>query len=469
MRYTLTLQSKHLESLNSLVLHDDKLERPAILLCGVSTIHNDIWDGGSEIRFLSKEVIEVPATEINEQSEVIVNWDTATFRKALKKAKEDNLTVCLVHSHPEGATAFSDIDDKHETELMEIMYRRNGRMLPGMSLVITQDRQLIARAFSTALNINAVNMIRVFGERYQFYYPGKYATVAKEEFSRQQLAFGHTLNADLSKLKVAVIGCGATGSATAQLLARLGVGHLLLVDNDLVERSNLSRLHGANASDADAGRSKAMVMNEVISRISIGCRTRFLHEWVGSEACRDALKACDLIFCCTDDNSGRIFLNRYAYFYLTPVIDMGIVIDPSADGQPPLQTLQGRITVIQPEYTCLLCRGVVDRQLAREEQLKRNDPKGFERQKEEAYVTGSGNPSPAVITFTTEVATMSANELINRLTGFKRTGSEKHVIRFFDQGVDRKPHVSPGIDCSICGDNTYWGLGDVIPFLDIVN
>lgn len=469
MKYSLILQAKHLAELKSLTLKDDKLERPALLLCGVSSIDNDVWDGGSQIKFLSKEVIEVPPGDINTHSEVRVNWDTAAFRKAMKKAKEDNLTICLVHSHPSGSTEFSTIDDLHETELMEIMYRRNGRALPGASLVITQDEQLFARAFSTGLKIHAINRISVFGEKYEFFYPGKYTMFTREEFSRQQLAFGSTLNADLSKLKVAVVGCGATGSATAQLLARLGVGHLLFIDNDLVERSNLSRLHGANSSDADAGRSKAMVMNEVISRIAIGCRTRYIHDWVGSQACRDALKSCDLIFCCTDDHSGRIFLNRYAYFYLTPVVDMGIVIDPSTDGHPPLQTLQGRITVIQTEYTCLLCRGIVNRQLAREEQLKRNDPQGFERQKDEAYVTGSGNPSPAVITFTTEVATMASNELINRLTGFKKGGSDKHLIRFFDQGVDRKPHVPPGEDCPICGDNMYWGLGDVTPFLDIVN
>jgi molybdopterin/thiamine biosynthesis adenylyltransferase len=468
MKYTLTLQANHLAQLKELILKPDRKERPAILLCGSSAIANDLWDGGSEFRFLSKEIIPVPDDQINSHTSTILNWDTAVFRKAIKRAKEENLQICLVHSHPEGYERFSDIDDANEKELFGTIYRRNAGELPNMSLVITGNEILVARVCTANLVYYPINFIRVIGDRFNFYYPEKYTAVPKEEFHRQQLAFGPTLNADLSKMRIAVIGSGATGSATAHLLARLGVGQLLLVDKDLVERSNLSRLHGATGVDADLGKSKSAVLAAFIAQIAIGCRVRHIEDWVGSVQVRDALKSCDVIFSCTDDNSGRILLNRFAAFYLTPVFDMGIVIDPSKNGNEQLDTLQGRITIIQPGNTCLLCRNVVNRQLAREEDLKRTDPTGYERQKEEAYVTGENNPSPAVITFTTEVATMAVNEFINRLTGFK-TAIEKHLVRFFDKGVDRRPHIHPDEDCPICGSNEYWGKGDCKPFLDQVN
>ena len=56
--------------------------------------------------------------------------------------------------------------------------------------------------------------------------------------------------------RVVVVGCGATGSAVASLLARSGVGTIRIVDRDYVEPSNLQRQTLFDESDArdDAGR-----------------------------------------------------------------------------------------------------------------------------------------------------------------------------------------------------------------------
>ncbi|SKD00505.1 JAB domain-containing protein [Chitinophaga ginsengisegetis] len=469
MRYTLTLLEDHLKELKKLILHPDRNERPAILLCGVSNNANDPWDGGLEVRFLSKEVIEIPDTEILKHNEIQVTWDTTCFRKAMKRAKDEGLAICLVHSHPEGCINFSDLDDINERSLFESIHKRNGNSISNLSLLITADGHLSARACSVQLKYSEIELIRVLGDRFSFFYKGKYTFQTREEFSRQALALGPALNADLSRLRIAVIGCGATGSATAHLLARLGVGHLLLIDNDLVERSNLSRLYGARTADADLGAFKSQVLASYLANIGMGCRVRHYTSWVGDEACRNPIKSCDIVFSCTDDNSGRIFLNRLAYFYLLPVFDMGISIDPLLTPDIGIRAAQGRFTVLQPHNACLICRHVVNHQLAREEELKRTDPDGFERLKQEAYVIGMGNPSPAVITFTSEVATMSVNELINRLTGFKKQGPQHHLVRFFDQGTDRTPSAHGNADCPICKSAEYWGRGDITPFLDQVN
>src|SRR5690606_4158396 len=110
-----------------------------------------------------------------------------------------------------------------------------------------------------------ITLIRIIGEKFQFHYPNKESLDVSEIFHRQQLAFGKSLTQDLSKLTVGIIGCGATGSSTAHLLSRLGVGKMLLVDDDIVERSNLSRLYGATAADADAGKSKVDVLKDFIT------------------------------------------------------------------------------------------------------------------------------------------------------------------------------------------------------------
>ena len=466
MKYTLTLLETHLDELKRLVLKDDGFERPAILLCGKSFSKNDIWDGFSEYRFLSKEIIPIPECNINYNNSTSINWETEIFRLALKKVKEEELAICLVHSHPKNKNSFSDIDNINEKELFQSLYHRNGGDSPSLSLVITYDGYIFARACTSLLNYQPISFIRVIGNRFSFFYHEKHNSFSREEFNRQQLAFGKSLNNDFSKLRIGIVGCGATGSATAHLLARLGVGQLLLIDKDIVERSNLSRLYGATSADADSGNLKADVLKQYISDIGIGCRVRVINDWASSEYCRNSLKSCDIIFGCTDDNSGRVFLNRFAYFYLIPVFDMGIVIEPSKTDKFQLQVIQGRITIVIPPNVCLLCRKIIDITIAREENLKRNNPFEFEHQKEEAYVTGEGNPSPAVITFTTEVATMAVNELINRITGFKKTESISHLVRFFDQSVDRRPSGKHENGCPICDKKTYWGKGDIEPFMD---
>lgn len=118
---------------------------------------------------------------------------------------------------------------------------------------------------------------------------------------------------------------------------------------------------------------------------------------------------------------------------------------------------------------CLICRGVVNPVTAREEALKRAHPEQYERQKREAYVRGSGDPAPGVVTFTTETACMAVNELIQGLIGYRGTeGWLWNQTRRFDRFFDHRPGTHQSPDCPICVDHMYWGRGDVDPFLDRV-
>jgi molybdopterin/thiamine biosynthesis adenylyltransferase len=254
------------------------------------------------------------------------------------------------------------------------------------------------------------------------------------------------------------------------LLARLGVGQLVLFDNDIVDRTNLNRLHGARQADADGMRPKVDVVARSITELGLGVRVVPIEAWVGDPGCRDALRSCDLIFGCTDDNEGRLFLSRLAYFYLIPVVDIGLAIDVSRAEPPEVKCLDGRVTVVMPPHACLSCRGVIDHVAARDEALRRRCPAEFERRKAEAYVAGEGDPRPAVVTFTTEVATMAVNEMLHRLQGFRgANGAVAQRVRKFHLGEDFRPGSRPASGCRICDDHTVWGKGDVDPFLDRVD
>ena len=58
---------------------------------------------------------------------------------------------------------------------------------------------------------------------------------------RTQLLFGDTGVTKLKNATVMIVGCGAVGSFAIEALARTGVGHLILVDFDVIEESNINR------------------------------------------------------------------------------------------------------------------------------------------------------------------------------------------------------------------------------------
>src|SRR5450631_1510171 len=81
-----------------------------------------------------------------------------------------------------------------------------------------------------------------------------------DRYSRQVLfhGIGTEGQAKLASAKVAIVGCGATGSVLASLLGRAGVGTLRIIDRDYVESSNLQRQTLFDEADAAQSMPKAI-------------------------------------------------------------------------------------------------------------------------------------------------------------------------------------------------------------------
>src|SRR6266566_2333978 len=89
----------------------------------------------------------------------------------------------------------------------------------------------------------------------------------KERYSRQLLFAGIGAEGQQRLLdsRVAIVGCGATGSALAALLARAGVGTLRIIDRDYVEASNLQRQSLFDEADAAESLPKAIAAERKIA------------------------------------------------------------------------------------------------------------------------------------------------------------------------------------------------------------
>ncbi|MCA1471161.1 ThiF family adenylyltransferase [Bradyrhizobium sp. IC3195] len=463
--YSATFQPLHLDQLRSHLLPGDGNEHAAYVLFNEASIAFEPWDRQAHRKFISAEVIPVADEHVIESGPTVITWATTSLMAVLKRAEARNQRVAIVHNHGAGYPFFSEQDDENEPHLVQMAINRNGPGTPLLSFILTADGVLAGRVWLSSKFHEPLRMIRVIGDRFEFHYPGGGTGYTRTAFHRQALAFGKTLNQDLSQLRVGVVGCGGTGSAVAMLLPRLGIGNVLLIDNDIVDATNLNRLHGARQADADAMRPKVEVVARAITELGLGTRVVTKEAWVGDPECRDGLRACDIVLGCTDDNDGRMFLNRLALFYIIPVLDLGLAIKVG-DGDPPeLKALDGRVTVLLPGSTCLSCRCVTDPVIAAEEAMRREHPAEYEKRKAEAYVFGEGNPSPVVVTFTTELACMAANELLNRINGF-RGPPMKNLVRKFHLMEDFKPGAKPRPGCALCDDAGYWGKGDVDPFLD---
>ena len=87
-----------------------------------------------------------------------------------------------------------------------------------------------------------------------------------EQFSRTELLIGKEGLEKLKKAKVAIFGIGGVGSFVAEGLARAGIGHLVLVDNDVVDITNINRQ--IEATHSSLGKYKIDVMKDRILDIN---------------------------------------------------------------------------------------------------------------------------------------------------------------------------------------------------------
>src|SRR6195256_2722136 len=91
-----------------------------------------------------------------------------------------------------------------------------------------------------------------------------------DRYSRQVLfkEIGAEGQKKLSQSRVVIVGCGATGSALASLLARSGIGTLRILDRDYVEPSNLQRQTLFDETDARESVPKAIAAARQIARFN---------------------------------------------------------------------------------------------------------------------------------------------------------------------------------------------------------
>jgi len=136
----------------------------------------------------------------------------------------------------------------------------------------------------------------------------------EERYSRQTLfhGIGEKGQRRLASGRVAIVGCGATGSALAGLLARAGVGKLRIIDRDYVEPSNLQRQSLFDEKDALDSLPKAIAAARKIASFNSEIAVEpEVHDLTPANI-EGLLEGMDLILDGTDNFETRYLLNDYA-------------------------------------------------------------------------------------------------------------------------------------------------------------
>ena len=422
----------------------------------LGTAHDESSD---EWTLLVQSLVPVPDGSYLERDRDHLLISSSGFMPAFGLAERRSAGSGFIHSHQGADPTHSRLDDAVDGALSPVAQRRTSRPFY-LSMVVagTKDNPVFAGRVDVGGQRRLVDRVRVVGERLTIL-AATHPSLGRREitqFDRQIRVFGESGQLVLSDLRVAVVGAGGTGSVVCEQLSRLGVGEILLIDDDLISESNLTRVFGSTHDDV--GKTKVEVIAAYANRLSAGTTVTPIMGRVTDRRVAELLRQCDVIFGCTDDQWGRSVLSRVAYWYLIPLIDMGVVIT-SAHGR--LQEIIGRITYVAPGTACLMCRGRIQPEAIRAEALPSEERA---RLAAEGYVQGLGEADPSVVTYTSLMASLATSELLKRLFGFV-TGSPASESLFRIDTGDLRHNVVNGRQGHFCVDPHSWARGDSDPFL----
>ncbi len=132
----------------------------------------------------------------------------------------------------------------------------------------------------------------------------------ENRYKRQELIIGQASQSRLKNAQIVIVGVGALGSVSAELLTRAGIANITLIDRDVVELSNLQRQ--SLYSEADIGSSKAIAaaarLNKINSNVNIKpIVTDLNHRNI------EIISNYDLILDCCDNIYTRLLINDYCH------------------------------------------------------------------------------------------------------------------------------------------------------------
>ena len=263
-----------------------------------------------------------------------------------------------------------------------------------------------------------------------------------ERYDRSIRFFGKEGQDRLASVSVAVLGVGGLGTHVVQQLALLGVGRLVLIDKGELKESSRNRYIGARHDDPVPGSPKAFIGERLVHDINPQIAVAPIHDQLASHAAFEAIKGCDYVFGCLDNDAARLILNELCLAYSRPYFDLASDI-PSGENQ-----YGGRICVAWDGTGCLICRGEIDSAEAYAASMteeQRQDHQAIYGVPTEVL----GEIGPSVVSINGVVASLAVTEFMLVATGMN---DQPRAFMKYHGHLGRVTNVTdpPTPDCYYC-------------------
>ena len=257
---------------------------------------------------------------------------------------------------------------------------------------------------------------------------------ADPQYDRQVRLFGDRGQEILANQKVAVVGAGGAGSIINEYLARLGVGHLIVIDHDRLEGSNYPRVVGSRPRDLYPwprwrpfarllGRRPSCKVN-IAERVAREANSNIRYEAiVGSvtePSVAEQLIDCDAIFLAADTMQARLVVNAICHQYLVPTWQVGARVVNDQAGT--IQDVFSAVRHLVPGQSCLWCNGLINRARLAEEAASP------EQRAAQQYVEGV--PAPSVISLNAVACAHAVDQYLFTTLGLQELPEAVHWMKY---------------------------------------
>ena len=356
---------------------------------------------------------------------------TAEFvlRCALACADE-GLAYLAVHNHPgTDRVAFSGDDmASHRRGYPALLNILDG---PPVGALVFACHAVAGDIWFSVRNQRELDHAVVVGRTQEILYPSPRTPIgADPQYDRQVRFLGERGQDILSAQKVGLIGAGGAGSLINEYLARLGIGHLVVIDFDRLDDTNRPRVVGAKRSDlrprwllpaiARLLRHKAKHKVDIARRVAREANPEIEFEAIAGDitdpAVVERLVDCDAIFLAADTMQARLVANALCHQFLIPTWQVGAKVQVD----PPTGKIQDVFSVVRqlvPGETCLWCNELINSTRLAEEAASP------EQRAAQRYIDEV--PAPSVITLNAVAVAHAVNDYLFAVLGLLDT----------DQGV----------------------------------
>jgi adenylyltransferase/sulfurtransferase len=162
----------------------------------------------------------------------------------------------------------------------------------------------------------------------------------------------------IGKARIALIGAGALGTVSAELLVRAGAGFLRIIDRDFVELSNLQRQALYDEDDVRDNLPKAVAAAAKLKRINSSVQIEPIVDDVNPATVEEYIKDVDLVLDALDNFETRFVINdactRHArpWIYSSAVGSYGLVMTIVPGKSPCLRCMIGNLPAPGSSPTC---------------------------------------------------------------------------------------------------------------------